>query len=43
MKILKKDGKKPAKFERILLGITKASYKLIHLFPQLLSKKLQEF
>ena len=40
---LRNNKKKPATFERVLLGITKASYKLIHLFLQLHFKKLQEF
>ena len=37
------EGKNPASGERVLMGITKASFKQSHLFLLLLSKKLQEF
>ena len=40
---LSNDKKRPVSFERVLLGITKASYKQILLYLQLLSKKQQEF
>ena len=36
-------NKEPARFERVLLGITKLHSQLIHLFPLLLSKKLHVF
>ena len=40
---LKKEGKKEVDFKMMILGITKQVFKPIHLFQQLLSKKLQEF
>ena len=40
---LRNEKKKPALFERVFLGITKASFKLIHLYQQHHFKKLQEF
>ena len=40
---LKSEGKNPPKGERVLMGITKASFKLSHLFQLLLSRKLLEF